>query len=94
MRARSTATAGPSTDAPKVLASTTVHTARSCADRWRLSTQSHSSLPQFLSASVAEPDESWHADWRARLTRNLSRRSDGRWEPLTWFHAAMATEPL
>ena len=29
--------------------------------------------------------EHWHADWHARLTRNLSRRKDGRWEPLTWM---------
>lgn len=26
-------------------------------------------------------------DWRRRLTRNLSTRSDSRWEPLTWVHA-------
>ena len=26
-------------------------------------------------------------DWRERLIRNLSRRSDGRWDPLTWIHA-------
>ncbi len=43
--------------------------------------------PGFPSRSVENPHESWHADWHARLTRNLSRRSDGRWEPLTWFHA-------
>ena len=29
------------------------------------------------------PYESLFSDWRKRLTRNLSRRSDGRWEPLT-----------
>lgn len=28
--------------------------------------------------------ESGFNDWRDRLTRNLARRSDGRWEPLTW----------
>jgi hypothetical protein len=36
------------------------------------------------------PHETAFADWRDRLTANLSRRSDGRWEPLTWTHA---TEP-
>ena len=34
------------------------------------------------------PNETAFADWRDRLTANLSRRSDGRWEPLTWTHAA------
>ena len=33
------------------------------------------------------PIESLYDDWRARLNRNLSRRSDGRWEPLTRIHA-------
>ena len=47
----------------------------------------------FPRSSAAEPEEDWHADWRMRLTRNLSRRSDGRWEPLTWFHAASRIEP-
>ena len=47
--------------------------------------------PPFPSSSAAEPEESWHADWRSRLTRNLSRRTDGRWEPLTWFHPVTAT---
>jgi hypothetical protein len=42
--------------------------------------------PPFPSATAAEPEESWYDDWRVRLTRNLSRRSDGRWEPLTWVH--------
>jgi hypothetical protein len=46
----------------------------------------------FPTSSAAERQESWYADWRTRLTRNLSRRSDGRWEPLTWFHAANAIE--
>ena len=32
--------------------------------------------------------ETGFADWRRRLTANLSRRSDGRWEPLTETHAA------
>ena len=42
----------------------------------------------FPSSSVTDCEESWYADWRMRLTRNLARRSDGRWEPLTWFHPA------
>jgi hypothetical protein len=50
--------------------------------------------PGFPSASAAEPEESWYVDWRLRLSRNLSRRSDGRWEPLTWFHAATASETI
>lgn len=33
-------------------------------------------------------DESFFPDWRRRLSRNLARRSDGRWDPLTWTHAA------
>jgi hypothetical protein len=41
----------------------------------------------FPASSAAEREEDWHSDWRLRLTRNLSRRSDGRWESLTWFHA-------
>lgn len=32
----------------------------------------------------APPTETAHADWRERLTRNLSRRTDGPWEPLTF----------
>ena len=35
----------------------------------------------------AESEETSFADWRLRLTRNLSRRSDGRWEPLTRVRA-------
>ena len=34
------------------------------------------------------PLETAFADWRQRLTRNLSRRSDSRWEPLTRTHGA------
>jgi len=29
--------------------------------------------------------EHGYGDWRRRLTRNLSRRSDARWDPLTWY---------
>ncbi len=42
----------------------------------------------FPRTTDAEPEETGFADWRARLTRNLSRRSDGRWEPLTRVHRA------
>ena len=41
----------------------------------------------FPSVSSDEPNESSFADWRKRLARNLSRRSDGRWDPLTRIHA-------
>lgn len=34
------------------------------------------------------PLESAFPDWRERLNRNLSRRTDGRWEPLTRVHTA------
>jgi hypothetical protein len=40
----------------------------------------------FPKVSVEAPFESPFADWRGRLTRNLSRRSVGRWEPLTRTH--------
>jgi hypothetical protein len=42
----------------------------------------------FPVKTSATPVETLFADWRRRLSRNLSRRSDGRWEPLTWVHAA------
>lgn len=38
------------------------------------------------------PRESAFPDWRLRLARNLSRRSDGRWEPLTRVHAAVSDD--
>ena len=41
----------------------------------------------FPVATDAMPVETFFPDWRARLTRNLARRSDSRWEPLTWVHA-------
>ncbi|HKN65801.1 MAG TPA: hypothetical protein VJW73_05955 [Gemmatimonadaceae bacterium] len=41
----------------------------------------------FPKTTTALPNETAFADWRDRLTANLSRRSDGRWEPLTWTHA-------
>ncbi len=42
----------------------------------------------FPHTTAAAPLETAFADWRERLTRNLSRRSDGRWEPLTRTHGA------
>lgn len=42
----------------------------------------------FPATTPQAPGETFFADWRARLTRNLSRRSTGRWEPLTWVHSA------
>ena len=38
----------------------------------------------FPKTTKESPFEGAYADWRERLTGNLSRRSDGRWEPLTW----------
>jgi hypothetical protein len=43
----------------------------------------------FPKTTTEAPFESVYVDWRERLTANLSRRSDGRWEPLTWIHGAM-----
>ena len=47
--------------------------------------------PPFPSMTTNAPVESGFPDWRARLARNLARRSDGRWEPLTWVHAETVT---
>jgi hypothetical protein len=41
----------------------------------------------FPATTTEAPIETGFADWRRRLTGNLSRRSDGRWAPLTWTHA-------
>ncbi len=41
----------------------------------------------FPLQTEASPCESAFVDWRERLTRNLSRRSTSRWEPLTYVHA-------
>lgn len=41
----------------------------------------------FPVKTSAMPVETFFPDWRERLTRNLSRRSGSRWEPLTWVHA-------
>jgi hypothetical protein len=35
--------------------------------------------------------ETLFPDWQKRLTRNLARRSDGRWDPLTYV-GAVGTE--
>lgn len=46
-----------------------------------------SNEPQpFPSTTVDSPEETGFADWRRRLTGNLSRRSDGPWTPLTRTH--------
>lgn len=39
----------------------------------------------FPSVTSEAPLETGFVDWRRRLTGNLSRRSDGRWSPLTWI---------
>ena len=44
--------------------------------------------PPFPRVTDAMPHEYGYADWRERLERNLSRRSDGRWDPLTYVGAA------
>ena len=41
----------------------------------------------FPRTTKEAPRETGFADWRRRLTANLSRRSDGRWAPLSWTHA-------
>lgn len=41
----------------------------------------------FPIATAEMPLESAYPDWRRRLAGNLSRRSDSRWEPLTYVHA-------
>lgn len=42
----------------------------------------------FPAQTASLPVETFFADWRERLMRNLSRRSTSRWEPLTWVHSA------
>ena len=42
----------------------------------------------FPRTTADRPIETGFANWRRRLTANLSRRSDGRWDPLTETHAA------
>ena len=47
----------------------------------------------FPEMTQEAPQETLFADWERRLTRNLSRRSDGRWDPLTWTHASESSPP-
>lgn len=42
----------------------------------------------FPSTTAALPSERGFLDWRRRLGCNLSRRGDGRWDALTYIHAA------
>jgi len=42
----------------------------------------------FPRVTAEKPLEKAFADWRERLTRNLARRSDSRWEPLTYIEAS------
>ena len=44
----------------------------------------------FPSTTADAPIESGFPDWRAR---HVARRSEGRWEPLTWVHADTAPLP-
>lgn len=44
--------------------------------------------PAYPATDEVRPSESLFSDWRKRLARNLSRRSDGRWDPLTYVHDA------
>jgi hypothetical protein len=41
----------------------------------------------FPVTTALTPHEAMYPDWRRRLARNLSRRSDSRWDPLTYVHA-------
>jgi hypothetical protein len=40
----------------------------------------------YPATHAGQPDESLFPDWRDRLARNLARRSDGRWDPLSYVH--------
>jgi hypothetical protein len=46
----------------------------------------------FPATSPGLPAETAFPDWRRRLIRNLSCRSDSRWDPLTFVHAANDTK--
>ena len=50
-------------------------------------------LPPFPTVTAALPIETAYPDWRQRLTRNLARRMDSRWDALTRVHAAEETSP-
>ena len=41
--------------------------------------------PPFPLRVDGDTEEIFFADWQRRLSRNLSRRSDGRWEPLSYW---------
>jgi hypothetical protein len=41
--------------------------------------------PPFPLRPAGDVREYFFADWQQRLSRNLSRRSDGRWEPLSYW---------
>jgi len=57
----------------------------------RLPLATHSEIAKedaaYPRTDAARPNESLFPDWRVRLARNLARRSDGRWDPLTYVHA-------
>ena len=46
-----------------------------------------------LGDRAEEPLQRWHADWRRRLARNLSRPSYRAWDPLTWSDGAASDDP-
>jgi hypothetical protein len=39
----------------------------------------------FPHRAEGQTEEVFFPDWQRRLSRNLSRRSDGRWEPLSYW---------
>jgi hypothetical protein len=41
--------------------------------------------PPFPARKEGQTEEVFFSDWQRRLSRNLSRRSDGRWEPLSYW---------
>ena len=41
--------------------------------------------PPFPLRSEGDTEEVFYTDWQLRLARNLARRSDGRWEPLSYW---------
>jgi hypothetical protein len=63
---------------------------RPTAGRWPTATpQEVSREPApFPSTTIDLSAETGFPDWRRRLLRNLARRSDSRWEPLTYVHTA------
>jgi hypothetical protein len=65
------------------------------ADRWFAARENTLESPTelanepepFPTRSAEKTVELGYDDWRARLTRNLARRTDGRWDPLTHVEA-------